>query len=346
MSKKAQPATKLVAPTPTRPRRRAQPQPEGTNIIEMAHAICAVTNPFCPESRNSKWPDASANQTLSIPVRQRINLTTDAEGEVSKIFTSSYPAGVLNGVTIAGVFDTNVATDYSPVFLDADSIRLVSGGVKVTPITSAMNSQGIINVIELPPADDIFVEYALVDTTLKNYATYESLPLKSEKSIYSILRPSGPQAREFNVPQTTSSTEISTHDWSSICVNVTGGAVSTVVAVVDIYMNFEVTVGVTSSLGFITTKPHGLNNRVIQGSTAITLSTNTYKGSDSSVDQSFMSSAFGYLKSIGSFVYNNRKGIARLGIAGAQAYSGDYSGAALNVGHLAIANHASAMDVD
>jgi hypothetical protein len=345
MSKKAQSVTKVTT-TPTRPaRRRTAPPPEGTNIIEMAHAICSVTNPFCPESRNSKWPDASANQTLSIPVRQRINLTTDAEGEVSKIFTSAYPAGVLNGVTVAGVFDTNITTNYSPVFDDADSVRLVSGGIKVTPITSAMNSQGIINILELPPADDIFTEYALVDTTLKNFATYESLPLKSDKSIYSILRPSGPLAREFHIPQTTSDIVITTNDWSSVCVNVTGGAVSTVVAVVDIYMNFEVTVGVTSSLGFITTRPPGLSNRIIQGSTAITLHTGTYKGSDDSVDQSFMSKAFGYLKSAGSFLFTNRKSVARLALAGAQAYQGDYGGAAANVGSLALANHAH-MDVD
>jgi hypothetical protein len=312
----------------------------------MAHAICAVTNPFCPESRNSKWPDASANQTLSIPVRQRINLTTDAEGEVTKIFTSAYPAGVLGGTTTAGVFLQTTIANYAPVFLDADSARLVSGGIKVTPITSAVNSQGIINILELPPADNILLEYGIVDTTSKNFATYESLPLKSEKAIYSLLRPSGPQSREFNAVQPLTEPVISTYDWSSVCVNITGGAVSTVVAVVDIYMNFEVTVGVASSLGFITTRPPGLSNRIIQGSTAITLLSGTYKGSDETVDQSFMSKAFGYLKSAGSFLFTNRKSVARLALAGAQAYQGDYGGAAANVGSLALANHAHAMDVD
>lgn len=347
MSKKAQTVTKVAVPPPPRPRRRVNPPLEGTNIVHMAHEVCAITNPFCPESKNSKWPDASSAQTLTIPVRQRVNLTTDAEGEVTRVFTSAYPTGMATGTTASGVFTMTALSSYSPIFSEADNYRLVSGGVKVTPITSAMNSQGIINIIELPSSDLIQSDYLSINTTLKNFATYESLPLKSEKSIYSVFRPSGPLAREFAPLQTSTfaGADVGTYDWSSICVNVTGGSPSETVAIVDIYLNYEVTVGVASELGFLTSKAPGSSSLLTRASTALVLSSGTFKGSDSSVDESFLSRAFSFLKSSGSFLYNNRKGIARIGIAGAQAYSGDYGGAAVNVGSLAIQNHA-AMDVD
>ena len=350
MSKKAQPVTRLVtvqAPAPRPPRKRANPPLVGSNIVQFAQDICAATNPFCDESRGSKWPDASSAQTLSVPVRQRVNLTTDADGEVTKVFIANYSVGILNYGTVSGSATlTGNATNYAPVFASADSVRLVSGGIKITPITSATNSQGIINVIELPSTEACQTEYFNVVTTTKNFPTYESLPLKSDKSIFSIMRPSGPQSREFFDIYTdvTMATNLSTHDWSSICVNITGGAFSTVVAVVDIYMNFEVTVQTSSELGFLTTRAPGLDPRVLRASTAITLDTGTYVGSNYSVDQTIMAKAFGYLKSAGSFLYTNRKTIGRLGIAGAQAYSGDVGGAGMTLGGVA-ANH-MIMDVD
>lgn len=295
-------------------------------LMHIAHEVCSITNPFCPESRNSKWPDQSGCQTLSVPVRMRYNMTTDASGRTGAVFTSRYSTGIIPGtVDASGVFTWNHAgtaysmLPYAPAFTEADTFRVVSLGVKVTPITSAMNSQGIINMIELPPADDLF-DYATFSTRTKNYPTYESLPLKSSQSLYGIARPTGNTAREFHntyidVPDSNGIVPFSTNDWSSLCVSVDGGAPNTAVAICDIYYNLEVTVDAISSLGFLTSRAVRPNTRLTNISTAITQKTAIIQGTDHSVDESFLSRAYNALGGAVSFISRNASGVVHAGQA-------------------------------
>jgi len=300
---------------------------------QLVHDVCAITNPFCDASKNTKWPDQSSGQTLSIPVRQRVNVTTDASGNAAVIFTANYSAGIIPGSVAGGEFvwaevsPAVLALDpYEPEFTEADQYRLVSGGVRITPITSAMNSQGIINIIELPPADNVndYRDFSLVS---KNYPSYESLPLKSNDSVYATMRPSGATAREFRDSDfrvsVVAADPFTTGDWSSIVVNVAGGAASTIVAVVDIYMNYEVTVATVSSLGFLTTRAPRPNLTLTNASTAIVQARSIHRGTDTTIDESFMSKAWGYLKDAGSFARDNARPLLHLAAAGASAYSGD-----------------------
>lgn len=309
-----------------------------------ATEVCAITNPFCDASKGSKWPDESASQTLAIPIRMRYGLVTDANGACGGVFTATYNSGILPGTMSGGnwVWDSaaigKALQDYAPAFTGAEEYRLVSGGIKVTPITSAMNSQGIINIIELPPAnapDD----YATINTLTKNYPSYESMPLKSHDSIYAIMRPNGANARIFNavyVSRTdTSPLGFTTYDWTSLLVNVAGGAPNETVAIVDIYLNLEVTIKVTDSLGYLMSPSAHANTTLTSTSANLLQSSAIYKGNDSLVDQSFMSRAMVALKGAGSFVGKNFKTIANVGAAMAHAYYGNGPAAA---GHLMMLN--------
>lgn len=320
--------------------------------MELAHEVCAITNPFCDASRGSKWPDQSAGQTLAIPVRMRYNVITDAAGNAGVVFTSRYSQGILPGTMTGSTFEWNSVVgppvvydteEYKPDFTSADQYRVVSAGIRVTPVTSAMNSQGIVNIIELPVADSQ-EDYQIIDTATKNYPSYESLPLKAHDSIYAVMRPNGATAREFRDTIGDSGveegTEFSTGDWTSILVNITGGAASTTVAVIDVFLNYEVTFNVSSSNGFLTTRAPLPNLTLTNASTAITQGTAIHRGTDKSVDETFLSKAWGYLKSAGAFVKENGRAIVNIGAAGVHAYTGNYATAG---GHLMLAADSARM---
>lgn len=306
--------------------------------MAVAHDVCAITNPFCDASKGSKWPDQSAGQTLAVPVRMRYNLTTDAAGRTGAMFTSAYPGGILPGsVNAFGEWNWNIdglnrdIQGYLPAFTGGlESYRIVSAGVRVTPVTSAMNSQGVINMIEVPPCDD-WNDYATVAATLKNFPSYETLPLKSHDSIYGIMRPNGPESRTFvpiqPVADIVPTGTFSTNDWTSILVVVEGGAPASTVAIVDVYVNIELVFSDNNALGYITTRaPH--SSPVLTDTSAQLIRGNAImRGTDDTVDDSFLRRAYAALKGAGSFVKTNGRDILLLGQAAAHAYSGNAMGA-------------------
>jgi hypothetical protein len=343
------PQRQVAAPPRPRPRaRRRQTQVPKGSSVGLSHAVCAITNPFCDESRLSKWPDESAGSTLAQPVRQRITLTTDANGRAAVAFTSTYAGGIIPGtLSVGGAFQTVQAAPgppptyfvdtYQPNSTSFDQYRLVSGGVRVMPITSAVNSQGIINMIEIPPIETL-ADISGLPTTVKSYPSYESMPLRATDALYGQMRPSGPEARmfhdaQFGATMDESNTAIDSHDWSCIVVTIEGGAASTAVAVVDIFMNFElmVTADANSVFGILAGRPPPANPFLTRGSTALLREHAIYRGTDESVDRSFLEKASSYVSSAAGFLRDNSGTILNLAAAGAHAYSGNLPAAG---GHL------------
>jgi hypothetical protein len=347
--KKAAPPPRQQPAPRARPRaRRRQTQPLKGSSVGLAHAVCAITNPFCDESRLSKWPDESAGSTLAQPVRQRITLTTDANGRAAIAFTSTYAGGIVPATLSAGgLFQivqaapgpppTYFVDTYQPNSTSFDQARLVSGGVRVMPITSAVNSQGIINMIEIPPIETL-ADLSGLNTTIKSYPSYESMPLRATDALYGQMRPAGPEARmfhdaQFGATMDESNEAIDSHDWSCIIVTIEGGAPSTAVAVVDVFMNFEVmvTADANSVFGILAGRPPPPNPLLTRASTNLLREHAIYRGTDETVDQSFLTRAGGYVASAAGFVRDNSSSIFNLVAAGANAYSGNYPAAG---GHL------------
>lgn len=100
---------------------------------------------------------------------------------------------------------------------------------------------------------------------------------------------------------------------------------------VDVFINYEVTIDATSTNGFLTTRAPPPNLALTNTATALVQGTAIYRGSDRSVDDSFLSRAWSMLRGAGSFAKNNAKSILNIGAAGVRAYSGDFAGAG---GHL------------
>jgi hypothetical protein len=235
---------------------------------------------------------------------------------------------------------------YQPNNTAFDQARLVSGGVRVMPITSAMNSQGIINMIETPPIEDL-TDLDGLPTLVKSYPSYESLPLRATDALYGQMRPSGPEARMFHDATFATQiagddTAIDSRDWSCIIVTVEGGQPSTTVAVIDVFMNFElmVTADANSVFGILAGRAPPANPFLTRTSTSILREHAIYRGTDESIDQSFLSKAGGYLGSAAGFVRDNPSVLMNLVAAGANAYSGNLPAAG---GHLMMLGNTARM---
>lgn len=321
----------------------------------LVEEVCSITNPFCEASRGSKWPDESSGQTLAVPVRQRYYLTTDANGRGGILFNPTYALGVAQGTMAnANAWTWTLATGnyplstYAPVFPETEAYRVVSGGVKITAVTSQMTSSGIINVIELPPADN-GADYGIIVPTSRNYPSYDSLPMKSSDSLFAIFRPYGPTARQFHDFLASADSPLppaafSTNDWTGIWVGVEGATPSAAVLVVDVYLNFEILPITTATIGYLTSPTAYPNPMLTRASTAITRYGAIRRGTDESNDRGWMGQAFEQLKSLGAFTVRNAGNIIALGKAGTRLYAGDAPGAMLSLGPVA-ANR-MIMDVD
>lgn len=215
------------------PRRGVQPH--------HVRSVCSITDPFCPASKNSKWPDGTAGNTLTEQFRGNSTLTTSADGTGGVAFAGAAPFGLL-GRTTSTTTDLTFAAAYTAYTGSATSMlatygqeyRIVSFGVIVRCVASAVNASGIIT---LGTTGNVPVSTVL--TFGQEY--YDELVMKSiqpgmEMAWVSV--PKGTGARNF-VSLSTSTAVPS--DWSSLIIELVGCPVSIPMVMVEWYVNVEFT---------------------------------------------------------------------------------------------------------
>lgn len=323
--------------------------------MEVAHEICAITNPFCPASRGSKWPDESSGSTLAVPVRQRLTITTDAQGEFAQVYTPIYPYGIVVGGNVSGEFTGTTAAAYLPVNSTFLQYRVVSGGVQWTSTCAPMSATGVANMIEILPGvvrDDT----GIVNSNVKSYPSYETLPLRCTESLFGVFRQNGIEARQFfpavDAWPALGTDEYSTHDMTSIGIFISGGPASTVVGIIDIYINLEVLVDISSSYSYLMTQPRLPNPGLTRASNILARGGAIRSGTERSNDQSWIEDALGYLRSGGRFVRKYGGTVFGAAQLAASLYSGNVGGAVsggmamLGNGPSMRSRYPNAIDVD
>jgi len=323
--------------------------------VHTAHEICALTNPFCPESRGTKWPDESGGSTLAVPVRQRLTITTDAQGEFAQVYTPVYPYGIVVGGNVGGYFTGTTAAAYLPVNSSFLQYRVVSGGVQWTSTCAQMTATGVCNMIELPPGYTR-EDTGLVDSTVKSFPSYETLPLRCTESLFGIFRQNGVEARQFHPVvdawPATGSDEFSTNDMTSIAVFISGGPASTAVGIVDIYINLKIFVDMTSSYAYLMTQPRLPNSGLTRASNVLARTSAIRAGTERENDRSWVQDALGYLRSGGRFIKDYGGTVFGAAQMAASLYSGN-PGGAMSGGMMMLGNgsnmrsrYPNAVDVD
>lgn len=329
---------------PRRPRKsQKQRQREMTPLSPQRTAmeVCAITNPFCDESKGSKWPDGSSAYSVALPVRFRVPVTASGDGTTNLLFTSNYSRMVYRGAY--NPLDTNIMTSWdgvsvsAPAFLSqADGVRLVSGGIKFTSTLSPMEASGSVTFIELPPndLDASIAAYLPFDVQKQNRATYVTQALRDNNSMYSIFRPQGTTARAFqdtNDPDAAGGVTFSTFDWTSLVVHVEGAPTTRTVGFVDVFLNYEVSFDASSDLSVFAQPAPIENKALVSISQNITRVANVYRGDDKAVDDTFMAKASRALSNAGSFLLHNAPNALR----GAVDYMEQYQSRSSSRGYTA-----------
>lgn len=227
-----------VSPRPVnKPATRAKSR---SNMVRPQHvrAVCSVTDPFCPASKNSKWPDGTGGATMTWQFRGNKTLTTDANGITGLAFYPIAPFGIL-GLSATGAGTITFAaslTAYQTSSLLATygkSYRIVSFGVLTRAVASATGSAGLATFGSgSPPALSTVLT---LGSELYNETSVKAIQPGMEFAWISA--PTGPTAREFVQLSATNTTP--PFPWTALTIEVSGATASTAVLNCEWFMNVE-----------------------------------------------------------------------------------------------------------
>jgi len=206
---------------PVKANKVKHPKQKGVVKPHHVHAVCSITDPFCPAAKNSKWPDGTQGNTLTEQFRG--NYTTAGTTSGTNLFCFS-PGAPFGFITTSAQAASTCTTTNSFVTYKANSLyatygdlfRIVSFGVITRCVASATNASGIVTFGTGRP---------LAGSTVYNLGTelYDEVAVKAiqpgmEFSWISV--PRGTGARDFGGASTASGVNLA--DWTSLIVEIVG----------------------------------------------------------------------------------------------------------------------------
>lgn len=220
-------------------------------------AICSISDPFCPASRNAKWPDGTSGNTMTEQFRGNHTLTTLALGNAAITFCPTAPMGFMVGATSTTstvTFQTAYTTYKAASMLatHGTNYRVVSFGVIIRAVASANTSAGLVTFgttgTHMPVSSILTYGTELYDEV-------EIKAIQPGMEFAWISQPRGPAARDF-VAQSIGTTP-NASPFTSLVVEVTGCAASTNVLNFEWFMNLEFELATGAALSAATTRNPG-----------------------------------------------------------------------------------------
>jgi len=237
-----------ASPRPIVPRNRPKTGGTGSNTThhQHVHSVCALTNPFCPAAKGSKWPDGTQGNTMTQQFRGNVTIASLAAGNNAVVFAGSAPYGYLAGNTSTATAVTFPAgyTFYKDTSLLATygvEYRIVSMGVIFRCVASATTAAGLLTIgTSTPPA---------VSTSLtlgqEAYSEVQVVAIQPGMEITWISQPRGTGAREFVALSTAT---VVSPDWTACIMEIAGAAASTALINAEWFVNIEFTLPANSDL--------------------------------------------------------------------------------------------------
>lgn len=241
-SKKGKRRVRVIKPTVLANNADVRKAPKSVRAPRMAKphhakAVCSVTDPFCPASKGSKWPDGTSGNTLTEQFRGNYTLSSDASGNAFLNLANAAPYGLLTG-TVTG---SNVTTAAAFNLYKASSLlvsygyyyRTVSMGVVIRSVASAVNSAGLMTT-GTAPAASVSTTYSLGQEAYQEVAVKAIQP---GMELSWISKPQGSGSRDMGIQSTT--TILSQYDWTSLWVEVSGATPSIPILNIEWFLNVE-----------------------------------------------------------------------------------------------------------
>lgn len=265
---------------------------------------CSVTNPFCPEADNGKWPDNSYVKSNTWNISGAVyDLVTNGSGDAAVLFlpmfTCQYTTGVCTGNSVVPSA-TGAALQTMPT--GVDRFRITSMGFKISCATAPMTTQGYCNIRAFSPmAMSSLIAYDKA-SRLADWA--EDIPLHRllDQDAFIIPVPMGDDAREWRATSDYSSSFGTWNNigWQCIAIGVSGGVATTNSLRVECFYHYEFMFTDGNASSSFATPPPKDDLTVRQASASVIEKIGgVVRGSAKLVDNIAKSTAFKYLAAAG-----------------------------------------------
>lgn len=230
-------------------KRKPKQQSVPRNLGRLVENICALSDPFCPAAKGSRWPDGTTEPTLGYQWQVAYTIDTGAAGYG---FSCIYPGaqygytsgtGAANAVVVSATWTTFGAA-LGTFMGNASTYRLVSCGVEITPNTSMSSSNGTIYVSDYATGAVLGTTVTMPNLMLGS--EMKTLSMKSSDSLIWHSRPLGAAARNFTAADANND---ETLPWTRCAIQVAAGPASaTAVVTVRVVLNYELMIAPGNAL--------------------------------------------------------------------------------------------------
>lgn len=334
MAKSSQSKNKKKKVVKRRPVRQSTGQLATVNP-KLLRDVCSLTNPFCDVAKGARWPDNSHTKSVGYSYEQLATFATDSTGSLSVLM----PVGMRPLValsTIAGGYATYATPVNFPGTTPMSNVvrwRVTSYGVKVSCISTRMNTQGILRLRLLSPMNGSTLGLVPVGTPYGDLAIDEPLSRFIEKDMFVTFNPLGTDARLFRSFESlpTNWADWNNPGWQVLQVSVEGGEVSSTVIAVTLYANYEFVFDDSSTLQLMASPPPQNSMVAAEASASVVSRIGGFiEGTAKTVDTVTKSAAFKFLAPLAARVVGTRIGGPGAGNAAALMLS-NYSSHAMEV---------------
>lgn len=290
------------------------------------HRVCSLTDPFCSQAFQAKLPDDNSIKTLTWQAKGYWDMVTDATGKGALMFTGDPENSIRGAFTWAGgsITSWSAPAPYpnmaSAMSSGDPSLRVVSFGIRVVPITSSMTDSGQIGVLVMNPD----VEYNAIDSPISvndllNYAANVRSTMKNKKGLAAVAFSTDIRAKQFTRVKDPVVGQATNFGFDILIPYVVGATPSTTVAQVEYVVNYEFTYGIGTTFNQLASPAAVSNPAILQGKGYVSrLMEQVVEGGKEAIEANakyYAKRAFAGLVGIG---VSRATGSPSLGLAGAQ----------------------------
>jgi len=218
------------------------------NMGRAMTAACSLVDPFCQDSVGVRIPDGNTAPTFPYHLDSVANIVTDAAGAACYWVTPDAQYNYINSTIAAGTATTPAAWISSSsgmqTFVGANVVasRIVSFGVEFIPTMTPMTASGFYVLNEVSGGINVSTGYASL--SLDNPTNY--VGACRDGSVSWLSRPTEP-VRSFVAQRGSSS--VSSSNWTSLKIAVSGAPVSQTIGQIRIIGNFEAEFSAANTTG-------------------------------------------------------------------------------------------------
>jgi len=205
-----------------------------SKIMDHAHKLCAISNPFCPAAKGAKLFDSDTTPSITYRVSQLIPITTDSNGYQAIMVSSTphlayYKATTITAGTVA-VWDAgNDNSFYSQLSNNVGYWRPVSAGVRIKTTQAWTSATGFFAITEINNQSTA----QLPDCGALTYGLRAEMQPVRDCDVSMIFRPLG------RAPETYQSMSSGGLVTTGLLLTTSGATASTTIGEVELVVNYE-----------------------------------------------------------------------------------------------------------